>query len=117
MSGPSNRASAQPAAVLHGLSGEYDGVELELGSGLVTLGRDSRVSQLVFSEDATSVSGRHCAVWYDPTARAVMIEDLWSEKGTYLATGRRLPSGEPHRLDPSDRFYLGQPDVLFEVRY
>lgn len=117
MSGPSNRPASQPVAVLHGLAGEYDGVELELGSGRVTLGRDARVSQLVFSDDAASVSGRHCAVWFDATARAVMIEDLWSEQGTFLATGRRLTGGEPQRLEPSDRFYLGQPDVLFEVRY
>jgi len=117
VSGSSPRPAAQPVALLHGLAGEYDGVELELGTGRVTLGRDPRVSQLVFSEEAASVSDRHCAVWFDSAARAVMVEDLWSAQGTFLATGRRLAGGEPQRLEPSDRFYLGQPDVLFEVRY
>jgi hypothetical protein len=102
--------------LLYGVSGEYGGVELELGQDPVSLGRDPRVSHLVFAE-SPAVSGRHCAVWFDPTRQAVMLEDLWSTNGTFLGDGRRLTGGQPHALRSADQFYLGEPAVLFEVRY
>jgi hypothetical protein len=108
---------ASHVPLLYGLAGEYDGVELELGREPVAIGRDPRLVHLVFSPDAAVVSGRHCAVWFDADHRAVMLEDLWSTNGTFLADGSRLPGGVPHRLRSADQFYLGDPDVLFEVRY
>lgn len=110
-------AAASNVPLLYGLSGEYDGVELELGREPVAIGRDPRLVHLVFSSDTSVVSGRHCAVWFDPDHKAVMLEDLWSTNGTYLADGRRLPGGVPQRLRSADQFYLGDPEVLFEVRY
>jgi hypothetical protein len=107
----------QGVAVLYGLSGEYDGVELELGGEPIAMGRDPRVSHLVFSSDASTVSGRHCAVWFDRDTRAAMVEDYWSTNGTYLSDGRRLAGGAPQALRSSEQFYLGDPSVLFEVRY
>jgi pSer/pThr/pTyr-binding forkhead associated (FHA) protein len=99
------------------LSGEYDGVELELSDEPIAMGRDPRVSHLVFSSTESAISGHHCAVWFDRETRAAMVEDFWSTNGTYLGDGRRLQGGLPQPLRSSDQFYLGDPSVLFEVRY
>jgi hypothetical protein len=111
------KGKGSPVPVLYGLSGEYDGVELELGDEPIAIGRDPRVSHLVVSSAASAVSGRHCAVWFDRETRAAMVEDYWSTNGTYLGDGRRLPGGLPQPLRSSDQFYLGDPSILFEVRY
>jgi hypothetical protein len=109
------------APLLYGVSGEYAGVELELGDDPVVLGRDPRVSQLVFSPDTPGVSGRHCSIRFDPERQTVLVEDLWSSHGTFLVSGpgsgERLSGGEPRPLRSADQFYLADPDVLFEVRY
>ena len=103
--------------MLYGLSGEFGGVELELTDESVVLGRDPRVSHLVFSTGTHSVSGRHCSVRFDSARLAVVVEDLWSTNGTFLESGHRLPAGEPTTLKSTDQFYLSDPDILFEVRY
>lgn len=114
---PSPSRNDGAIGVLYGLAGEYDGIELELSDEPLAIGRDPRVSHLVFPPSASSISGRHCAVWFDREARAAMVEDFWSTNGTYLADGRRLEGGVPQPLQSSERFYLGDPGVLFEVRY
>ena len=106
------------APLLYGVSGEYAGVELELSDEPVVLGRDPRVSQLVFCADTPGVSGRHCSIRFDPGRQTVLVEDLWSTHGTFLESGeaaRRAASRTP--LRSADQFYLADPDVLFEVRY
>ena len=102
---------------LCGVSGEFGGVELELTEDPVVIGRDPRVSQLVFSTDTPSVSGRHCSIRFDPEQQAVVVQDLWSTNGTFLQSGQQLPAGEPTPLRSTDQFYLSEPDVRFEVRY
>jgi hypothetical protein len=46
-----------------------------------------------------------------------MLEDLWSTNGTFLGGGRRIEAGQPEPLSSADQFYLGDANVLFEVRY
>ncbi len=121
--GPANGAAGgglaprHDAPTLYGVSGEYAGVELELSDEPVVIGRDPRVSQLVFSADTAGVSGRHCSIWFDPAHQTVLVQDLWSSHGTFLESGERLTSGEPRPLRSADQFYLADPEVLFEVRY
>ena len=40
-----------------------------------------------------------------------------STNGTFLSSGVELRPGEPRALRPTDRFYLGDPVNLFEVRF
>jgi len=110
-----SKAPAPQAPLLHGVAGEYKGVELEVSDQPIALGRDPRASHLVFA--SSDVSGRHCALWFDADTQSVMLEDLGSTNGTYLADGRRLRGGSPQRLRSRDQFYLGTPGTRFEVRY
>lgn len=114
---PPRPVAAPLAPALRGISGEFAGNTVPLGEEPLTIGRDPRVNQLVFPPTASGVSNRHCVVRYDRALGAVVIEDLGSTNGTYLASGLELRPGEPRALKAMDRFYLGDPVNLFEVRF
>ena len=102
--------------VLKGISGQYAGAAVALDNGPSLLGRDQSAANLVFGPESDSVSKRHCVVRWDAARRVFQLEDLGSTNGTYLATGERLPPGQPRELRPGDRFYIGDLRNQFELR-
>ncbi|MBL8233682.1 MAG: trypsin-like peptidase domain-containing protein [Bryobacterales bacterium] len=108
-------ASGKGKASLRGLAGAYAGSSIALES-TCTLGRDPQLVNLVFPNDSAQVSKRHCEVRFDPSQKRFFVQDTWSSNGTFLASGQRIPAGSAVELKPGDRFYLGTPDNMFEVR-
>jgi len=115
---PGPAPTQAPGAVrnlyLRGVSGPYAGQRIPLSSKPCVLGRDPQVANLVFPPDSPHISKRHCQVSCDESGR-VLIEDSWSSNGTFTASGTRLASGQAREFRAGDRFYLGKPDVMFEV--
>ncbi len=105
-----------PVAVIHGVSGAFADMELELGEEPVIFGRDPAVSHLVFPVDTTGISRRHCTLVFDRERQVVVLEDHYSTNGTFLASGQAVDPGASVALVSGDRFSLGGPDHLFEVR-
>lgn len=105
----------QGQPILRGVSGFFAENVLELGSEGIVIGRDPRISQLVFPYTEDSISRRHCILRFDPDRQVFSLEDTWSTNGTFLDNGKALPPGKQHRLNPGTRFYLGARDNLFEV--
>lgn len=101
--------------ILRGLTGQYSGVEVELGEEPIVLGRDTQASQLVFEPNTEGVSRRHCQVSFDVRSGTFELEDLWSSNGTFLDDGEQLSPRMPRALASRDRFYLGGRDLIFEV--
>jgi len=81
-----------------------------------TLGRDGEVCNVVFPPEAAPVSRRHCQVTFNRQTGRVLLEDLNSSNGTYFPSGTRIIPGRLYALRPGDRFYLGLPENLVEVR-
>ena len=113
--------------VLRGISGQFAGIAVELGEDSLVIGRDPRASQLVYNQDAEGISRRHCIVNFDSQWRVFTIEDCWSRNGTFLDprkpsipgqrfSGERIKPGEPYPVEPGGRFYLADPENLFELR-
>jgi S1-C subfamily serine protease len=102
-------------AVLVGLSGELSGSKVEMGTEPLAIGRDPRVSHLIFPADTKDVSKRHCLVQYEPATKTFTVEDANSTNGTYLRNGRKLTAGEKYVLQPGDRFYLSGSSICFKV--
>jgi hypothetical protein len=100
---------------LRGISGQYAGVSIPLETVPSTLGRDPRGVNLVFPQDADSVSKHHCTVRWDAARGVFVLLDLGSTNGTFLGSGERLTPGEPRDLRPGDRFYIGDLRNQFEV--
>ena len=82
---------------------------------LLAIGRNPRLCQLVFPGNATDISKRHCILRYDVIKRVFLLEDAWSANGTFLISGEHVRPGTPYMLKPGDRFYLSDPNNLFEV--
>jgi pSer/pThr/pTyr-binding forkhead associated (FHA) protein len=107
-----------PVPVLLGVKGEYQGRAVEIGEKEVVMGRDPGSCQLVLWRSSSDVSKRHCSLRYDKTIGAFVIEDLSSTNGTFVVSGAGPEQIKAHtlrRLKPGDRFFLGDPEVLFEV--
>ncbi|MZP29823.1 FHA domain-containing protein [Heliobacterium undosum] len=102
--------------ILRGITGEYAGSVLELREGTLTMGRDPKTCQLVFSPESKDVGRMHCTVRYENANQNFLLEDANSVNGTFLISGERLVPREPRRLRSGDRFYLSTQKNLFEVR-
>lgn len=106
---------AEVKAILCGVSGVLRETEIELDDSPVVLGRDPARANLVFPSDDAVVSRRHCSIRIDRERGAVILEDLSSSHGTYLAGGRRLSPGTPHESRTSFEFDLGSGGHRFRV--
>jgi S1-C subfamily serine protease len=107
---------AQAMYGLRCLAGEFEGLDLTIGDEPVTIGRDPTLRGLVFTSDRSSaISKRHCEVRVDRARRQIMLTDLNSSNGTFLADGSRLTAYAARALHAGDRFYLASPDIMFEL--
>lgn len=109
-----SRKTQKPVLIC--IAGEFASNIIELGEVPLTIGRDPRLSQLVFPKTIDNVSRRHCIVWYDADASRFFIEDCCSANGTFLENGKRILSDEKFPLRSGARFYLNDKSQLFEVR-
>ncbi len=108
-------ANGPVKAVLKGVGGPLADVKLELGSEPLAIGRDPRVSHLIFPPDTEDVSKRHVLVQYQPATRTFTIEDAFSTNGTYLRSGKKLTPGQAYPLQPGEKFYLSGSGISFRV--
>ncbi|MCP5050639.1 MAG: FHA domain-containing protein [bacterium] len=122
--GPQPQPQSQPSMeskslnpILRGVSGQYEGMEIPLNENPLVIGRDPRMSQLVFTtgDGWEEVSGRHCSLTYNFEKKCFFIQDHWSSNGTCLSSGKEVKPGAPVPLKEGDRFYLSQKQVMFEV--
>ena len=97
---------------LIGLTGSFSGVHLELDKQPLVLGRDPRVSQLVFPEDAKVISKRHCILTYDQDNKGLWINDCWSTNGTYVKKTKLSP-GQSKLLLSGESFHLANNQEKF----
>jgi hypothetical protein len=118
---PQQSRSSIPVIICH--RGEFAGNTIELGNDGITMGRDPSFAQLVFSAKTDGVSKRHCQVRYNAGQGLFYLDDLWSTNGTFIlprsvnpSRPHRIASGKPATLKPGDKFFLGGPETLFEVK-
>lgn len=103
-------------ALLIGVSGEFTGVEIELGSAPIVLGRSPHQANLVFTVDAGDIGREHCSVRFDTSRMQFVLRDLNSSNGTFVASGRRMARGGEESVGNGTRFYLASPKHSFELR-
>jgi hypothetical protein len=103
---------AGPHKVLRGVNGFYAGQAIPLDQTGCVIGRDGSVANLVVPSN--NVSKRHCQLRLDGGG-TLLLEDLWSSNGTFLATGERLAPNRAYTLRPGDRFFVADPENTFEI--
>lgn len=97
---------------LQGQSGTFAGRRFSI-NGQVRIGRDPAANDLVYPAGTPGISGRHCVVTL--SGGQVMVTDLGSSYGTFLAGGRKLTPNQPTPLRMGDRFYLGAEKESFVI--
>ncbi len=114
--GRSAKFTAGPhVPVLACVGGYYEGTTIELGEKPLAIGRDARMCQLVYPQDKTEISRRHCVIRYEEKDQAFFLEDCWSKNGTYALSSGKIPGGEQIVLKTGERFYAGDSGNMFEV--
>ncbi|MBS7008433.1 trypsin-like peptidase domain-containing protein [Anaerostipes sp.] len=78
------------------------------------IGRDSSKCGIAMPVDTKGVSAVHCEV--EPAGDGILLRDLKSTYGTFLANGTKVEPGENRKLKTGDSFYLGGEENRFEVR-
>lgn len=97
---------------IQGQSGSFAGRRFSI-NGQVRIGRDPAANDLVYPASTPGISGRHCVVTL--SGGQVMVTDLGSSYGTFLAGGRKLAPNQPTPLRIGDRFYLGSEKESFVI--
>ncbi len=91
---------------LVGVAGMYTGSTIPLTADQpVVLGRDGKVSQVVFSQGAEKISRRHCEIVYLSQSGKYRVTDF-SSNGTYV-NRNRLPANQPVLLPRGTDLVLG----------
>ncbi|MCX6609827.1 MAG: trypsin-like peptidase domain-containing protein [Acidobacteria bacterium] len=113
---PPEPAPALPAkAKLRGITGFYAGQDIGLEGITLVLGRDHSAAQLVYPDNITEISKRHCQLRQDQATGKLTLEDLGSSNGTFLSSGKALRPGAAVELKVGDRFYLASTANQFEI--
>lgn len=97
------------------LNGKLKGTSISVMEKII-IGRDPSACDVVFPADSIEISRRHCAVSFNRQTGRVLLEDFSSSNGTYFPSGTRIIPGRLYSLRNGDRFYLGLPDNMMEVR-
>lgn len=99
---------------LIGLSGQFQDMRITLDDDYLVLGRDSSISNLVFSTEEQDISRRHCAIKYDNAMKKFILLD-YSTYGTFLAKGKRLIKEKEYYFDNDVTFYLVSKSNTFRL--
>ncbi|MGN0164411.1 MAG: RDD family protein [Candidatus Ornithomonoglobus sp.] len=102
--------------LLIGMSGVNAGKNYTVTNSGIMIGRDSLSCRVLFPGSSKGVSRMHCVVTYNPHTNMYIVSDRNSTCGTYLANGTRIMPSVPMALRSGDRFYVGAPENMFEVR-
>lgn len=100
-----------PEFRLVGTEGYFAGKRIALDHEL-KLGRNPN-SDLDYPTDTPGISSTHCLL--TPREDCVLLTDLGSTYGTYLANGTRLTPHQSVSLQSGDKFYLADPRQSFVI--
>lgn len=97
---------------VNALSGPLRGQSYPLGQSGLLFGCDPSCA-VRFQPGTPGVSHQHCCIRWQQGVPVLM--DLNSTYGTFMGDGRKLPPNYPTQLSAGTRFYLGDPNCLFQV--
>lgn len=94
------------------LSGPLKGRTYRVSRDGLMVGRDYDCG-VRFAPGTPGISRHHCSIrWYQGGPALV---DLNSSHGSFLSDGRQLPPNYPTPLQVGSRFYLGDPQYMFQL--
>ena len=108
-------ALGEKAGSIIGMGGVYAGQEFPVEDGTgITIGRDPARCSIVYPDDSTSVSRRHCAIRYYADTNTYGITDF-SKNGT-LVNGLKLETGVEKEFSAGSVVTLGESGESFRLK-
>lgn len=106
-SGMTEAEPEQPRGIMRGLCGMYEGAEIPLQNETISIGRDPSRVNLIYDENSTKVSRKHCEVSFDPQAKMFVLVD-YSSTGTFKnGSSDCLPQNMKVMLEPGSTIDIG----------
>ena len=94
------------------LTGPLKGQTYAIGASGMIIGRDHDCT-IRFDPNTSGISRHHCSLrWQNGV---LVLTDLGSPYGTFLADGRKLPPQYPTQLAAGSRFYLANQTYMFQI--
>ncbi len=93
--------------VVRSLAEQHGNRKVRLDGEALVLGRASGC-KIAYKDGTPGVSGRHCAILWDPGRERFLVKDMSSTYGTYMENGRRLEPEKLYSLRPGESIYLGE---------
>lgn len=94
------------------LAGPMKGQTYSVGPQGMIIGRDHDCA-IRFPSGQPGVSRHHCSLCWQ--GGVLMLTDLGSSHGTFMADGRKLPPQYPTQVAAGSRFYLANTANLFQI--
>lgn len=108
-------ALGEKAGSIISMGGVYAGQEFPVEDGTgITIGRDPARCSIVYPDDSTSVSRRHCAIRYYADTNTYGITDF-SKNGT-LVNGLKLETGVEKEFSAGSVVTLGESGESFRLK-
>ncbi len=98
---------------LQAVAGVYEGAVFPL-DGDIVFGRGTDGTDIVYPADTPGISRRHCMIRVMDDGQLV-IKDLESSAGTFLADGTRLSANVSYRIKRGECFYLASKREIYKV--
>lgn len=105
-------ASRTASMALSCLSGPMKGRTYHIAESGIMIGRDNDCA-VRFDADTPGISRHHCELRF--AQGTLMLTDLNSAYGTYLADGSKLPPQYPTQMYVGSRFYLSDKNNMFQI--
>lgn len=96
-----------------GIKGMFAGAQIPMESGeTIVIGRGAEICHIIL--DGAVISRKHCEVRYDGTTGNYIVTDF-SENGTYVGSGEKLPGGRGIALSPGTVISIGNDENTFQL--
>lgn len=101
----------KPKFRLQGVAGPFANRRFAI-EGTLRLGKDPTQNDLIFPQEATTISRTHCK--FETRGSELFLTDLDSKNGTYV-NGNRLVPGQSCRVSPGDTVCLSNEGYRFQI--
>lgn len=100
----------KPNGFIQVTNGPMNGFTVPINDGeMLYLGKDTKIANLVFTNDYPKVSRVHCTVTYDAKAKRYYVVDA-STNGTYFTSKKQLTKGRRTAVEPNTILLLANKD-------
>lgn len=111
----SDNISNSKKAIIYGNKGKYGGSKFEIKDGeSITIGRDSKICNIVYDDKYTGVSRNHCSIRYSAAENSFYVTDN-SSNGTFVGGVLKIGQYNTKKVEAGTVICLGNDANSFRL--